>query len=192
MNALSPTRFVRQEDLVPADKLAALKITVIGIGSIGRQVALQLVAMGAQNLQLIDFDTVEPSNVTSQGYRWANIGSNKVLAAAAAAAEIDPIVTVETIIDRFRPTYAVGSAVFCCVDSISSRSAIWRSARDRCHFWADGRMLGEVMRVLVAADEASRAHYDRSLFRWIMWPAALHVISRDKNCVRMRHDLCLK
>ena len=150
--------------MVPADKLAALKITVIGIGSIGRQVALQLVAMGAQNLQLIDFDTVEPSNVTSQGYRWADIGSNKVLATAAAAAEIDPTVTVETIIDRFRPTYPVGSAVFCCVDSISSRSAIWRSVRNQCNFWADGRMLGEVMRVLTAADEASRAHYDGSLF----------------------------
>src|SRR3712207_8955727 len=43
-------------------------------------------------------------------------------------------------------SYEAGEAVFCCVDSISARSAIWRSVRGRCRFWADGRMLGEVIR----------------------------------------------
>ena len=54
--------------------------------------------------------------------------------------------------------------VFCCVDSISARAAIWRSLRDRVEFWADARMLGEVIRVLAAADEASKEHYATTLF----------------------------
>lgn len=40
-------RFTRQADLVPRDQLQALTITVLGVGAIGRQVALQLAALGA-------------------------------------------------------------------------------------------------------------------------------------------------
>jgi sulfur carrier protein ThiS adenylyltransferase len=58
----------------------------------------------------------------------------------------------------------MGAAVFCCVDSISSRAAIWRSAGRRASFFADGRMLGETMRILSAADEPSREHYGSTLF----------------------------
>ena len=61
-------RFSRQRDLVPQERLAACRITVIGVGAIGRQVALQLAALGAARLQLVDFDVVEPSNLASQGF----------------------------------------------------------------------------------------------------------------------------
>jgi sulfur carrier protein ThiS adenylyltransferase len=54
--------------------------------------------------------------------------------------------------------------VFCCVDSISARAAIWRSAGDRCAFWADGRMLGEVIRILVVANGQGYHHYPETLF----------------------------
>jgi sulfur carrier protein ThiS adenylyltransferase len=50
------------------------------------------------------------------------------------------------------------------VDSISARAAIWRSGAQRSEFWADGRMLGEVIRVLAAVDLASREHYATTLF----------------------------
>lgn len=82
-----------------------------------------------------------------------------------ATGEIDPTIEVEIIPDRFRPRLAVGEAVFCCVDSISAREAIWRSVGPCCRFWADGRMRGETLRVLGAADEAGRNHYGTTLFR---------------------------
>jgi sulfur carrier protein ThiS adenylyltransferase len=103
-------RFLRQTGLVPRDKLKGTKVTLIGVGAIGRQVALQLASIGVQDLQLI------------------------------------------------------GQIVFCCVDSISARSAIWRAARNRVDLWVDGRMLGEVIRVLTASDEASASHYASTLF----------------------------
>ncbi len=40
-------RFSRQEELVPNDRLRQFKATVVGVGAIGRQVALQLAAVGA-------------------------------------------------------------------------------------------------------------------------------------------------
>lgn len=157
-------RFARQESLVPRERLASFTATVIGVGAIGRQVALQLAALGAQRIQLIDFDRVEPTNVTTQGYLAGDVGSLKVDATHRAVLGIDPTLDVERVPDRYRPTMAVGQIVFCCVDSIAARAAVWRSAGPRCRFWADGRMLGEVIRTLAVADEVGRTHYPRTLF----------------------------
>jgi sulfur carrier protein ThiS adenylyltransferase len=161
----SADRFARQKELVPADRLASTSATVIGVGAIGRQVALQLAAIGVPRLQLIDFDGVELTNITSQGYWQSDLGLEKVQATADAIARIDPEIVVETICDRYRPRIQVGDAVFCCVDSIETRAAIWRSAGGSCRFWADGRMMGEVIRVLAAADADSRKYYPTTLFR---------------------------
>ena len=55
------TRLRRQQDLVPFEKLRHLHASVIGIGAIGRQVALQLAAIGVRTLSLFDFDIVGES-----------------------------------------------------------------------------------------------------------------------------------
>jgi sulfur carrier protein ThiS adenylyltransferase len=157
-------RFIRQQELVPQDRLQNVKTTVIGIGAIGRQVALQLAAIGSPQIQLIDFDAVDLSNVTTQGYLTDDIGQPKVQATAAAIERIDSSIVVETLLDRYRPQQSVGEAVFCCVDSITAREAIWRSVSRRCMFWSDGRMLSEVLRVLTVADPASREYYPKTLF----------------------------
>jgi sulfur carrier protein ThiS adenylyltransferase len=152
-------RAARQQELVPQEPLATVTARVISVGATGRQVALQLAAVGVRRLKLIDFDEVDLTNVTTQGYWHANVGQSKVVATAAAIARIDPEITVETICDRYRPRIVLGEAVFCCVDSIETRAAIWRSAGNHCRFWAEGRMLGEVIPVLAAADAVSRRHY---------------------------------
>ena len=157
-------RFARQADLVPQERLREMLVTVIGVGAIGRQVALQLAAIGVTRLQLIDFDMVELTNVTTQGYLAGDVGQAKVEATLAALQRIEPNAEVTPIVDRYRPNMTVGAAVFCCVDSISARAAIWRSAHHDCQFWCDGRMLGEVMRVLTATDPDSRRHYSTTLF----------------------------
>jgi molybdopterin-synthase adenylyltransferase len=157
-------RFVRQAELVPQERLAEVGATVIGVGAIGRQVALQLAAIGVRRMQLVDFDQVDLTNLTTQGYEIADIGQAKVLATATAIERIDPAIEVESIMDRYRPKLATGKAIFCCVDSIDTRAAIWRSVQHRCRFWSDGRMLGEVIRILAAADPAARDYYGSTLF----------------------------
>ena len=118
-------RFSRQSDLVPQSKLEEITATVIGVGAIGRQVALQLAALGVPKLQLMDFDTVEETNVTTQGYDFGDVGQLKVDATAGAVQRIDPLIDVEAIPDRYRSRIEIGDTVFCCVDSISARTAIW-------------------------------------------------------------------
>ena len=157
-------RFIRQRDIVPLERLQKLSITVTGVGAVGRQVALQLAALGVRQLQLIDFDRVELRNLTTQGYYSCDVGRYKVEATADAVQQIDPMVGVEDIRDRYRPRYEVGEVLFCCVDTISAREAIWRSAGRACSFWGDGRMRGEALRVLTVADDASRDHYSTTLF----------------------------
>ena len=141
---MTTDRFVRQAELVPQSPLAELMVTVIGVGAIGRQAALQLAAIGVKRLQLVDFDTVEVTNVTTQGYALADIDMAKVAATSYAVWAISPTTDVVTVADRFRPQHALGPAVFCCVDSITARQAIWRTIQNSSRFWCDGRMLGEM------------------------------------------------
>lgn len=157
-------RFTRQAELVPWERLREITTTVVGVGAIGRQVALQAAALGVRRLQIVDFDAVELTNVTTQGYRHSEIGLTKVDATRRAVLEIDPTIEVETVCDRFRPKLRTGDAVFACVDSIGTREVIWRAVGGVCRFWCDGRMLGESIRILSAADVASRAHYATTLF----------------------------
>lgn len=157
-------RFQRQQDLVPRQALADIRATVIGVGAIGRQVALQLAAIGTPRLQLIDFDVVDLTNVTTQAYLAADVGQPKVSATAAGIARLDPGIAVETIQDRYSSRIGIGQTVFCCVDSITARAAIWRSAGPKCRFWSDGRMLAEVLRVLTVAEGLGRDYYPSTLF----------------------------
>jgi molybdopterin-synthase adenylyltransferase len=163
-SANSSDRFARQQELVPAERLADLKVSIIGVGAIGRQVALQLGALGVRRLQLVDFDRVDDSNVTTQGYLWEDVGQPKVTATAELIARLDATIDVDMVADRYRPKLTIGPVVFCCVDSIEARGAIWRSAGHSAAFWSDGRMLGETIRILVVANETGRQHYPTTLF----------------------------
>ena len=163
-SSLDVDRFTRQQTLVPQTRLQEIKASVIGLGAIGRQVALQLAAIGCRKVQLFDFDQVDHTNRTTQGYACREVGIAKVWAARTQMLAIEPDMRVEVVEDRYRAKYPVGDAVFCCVDSISARAAIWRSVEPRCQFWTDGRMLGETIRVLAVADGSGRSRYPQTLF----------------------------
>lgn len=157
-------RYLRQREIVPPERLATCKATVVGVGAIGRQVALQLAAMGVPWLQLVDPDIVEPVNLACQGYLENDLGRTKVSATADMCQQINHALAVQEIANRFHRSLGVGNVLFCCVDSIATRRLIWEAVRDRIDFWADGRMSAEVLRILVAADGASRRRYPSTLF----------------------------
>jgi molybdopterin/thiamine biosynthesis adenylyltransferase len=159
-----PSRFSRQADLVPQERLVSLLATVIGVGAVGRQVALQLAAIGAPRIQLTDFDVVDATNITTQGFFAEEVGIPKVDAVADTIMGLDDAIRVDTVEDRYRSKIELGEAVFCCVDSISARDASRRSASKRCQFWCDGRMIGEVIRVLTVADCTNHDQYAATLF----------------------------
>lgn len=157
-------RDLRQREIVPPERLTACRATVVGVGAIGRQLALQLAAMGVPWLQLIDPDIVEPVNLACQGYLEDDLGRSKVSATADLCQQINHGLEVHEVGERFRRTMEVGNVLFSCVDSINTRRLIWQAVRDRIEFYSDGRMSAEVLRVLVACDAASRRHYPTTLF----------------------------
>ncbi len=161
----SNERYSRQRDIVPAERIAACKATVIGIGAIGRQVALQLTAMGIPHLQLVDFDVVETSNLASQGYLEEDLGALKVHATAALCRQINSSIEVIPVPERFRRSMEIGNVVFVCVDQIDTRRLIWEAVKDKIGFFCDARMSAEVLRVLTVCDSTSRTHYPTTLFR---------------------------
>ena len=165
-NLLATTdRFLRQRDLVSTESLAETPVSIIGVGAIGRQVALQLAALGVMQIQLIDFDCVEAHNVTNQGYRMQDVGLLKVDAAKSAIAEIDSAIKVEVVQDRFRTRQSTRP---CRFSAASIRSKAGQRSGGILNgvpsFWADGRMMGEVMRILTASCGVSRESYGRTLF----------------------------
>ena len=161
---MSNERYSRQADIVPRQRILDCKATVIGVGAIGRQVAIQLTAMGVPVLQLIDFDHVDISNIATQGYMQKDLERPKVDATAEFCREINYDLHVDVVLDRFKRTTSVGNAVFCCVDKIDARKHIWEAVKDRVNFFVDGRMSAEVLRVITACDEASREYYPQTLF----------------------------
>lgn len=158
-------RDLRQRELVPPAKLATCKVTVIGVGAIGRQVALQLAAMGAPWLQLVDHDQVEAVNLAPQGYFPRDLGTPKVQATAALIHQINPDVQVHLLQERFRRSCEDhGNVVFLCVDSIETRKRIYEALAHRVDFLCDGRMSAEVLRVLSVSDLEGRTYYPSTLF----------------------------
>ena len=118
-------RYMRQKDIVPVERLANCKATVIGIGAIGRQIALQLTAMGIPWLQLVDFDNVDASNLASQGYLEADFEKPKVEATALLCKQINSSIEIlwdkqpfRRSMDRFdhRGPDATARAVFLWLD----------------------------------------------------------------------------
>lgn len=157
-------QFSRQADIVPQERINECKATVIGVGAIGRQVALQLTAIGIPHLQLIDFDHVEIHNLPTQGYFVKDMNQPKVDATSALCKQMNFDVTIEVILDRFKRATPVGNCVFCCVDSITARKHIWDAVKDKVHFFCDGRMSAEVLRIITACDSKSRNYYPQTLF----------------------------
>lgn len=157
-------RYSRQQDLVPAERLSSCKISIVGVGAIGRQVVLQLAAMGAANLQLIDFDVVEESNLASQGYLEEDLGEQKVQATAEMCRQINSKLEIQPLNERFRRSMDMGNVLFCAVDKIDTRRLIWEAVKDKVSFFGDTRMSAEVIRVLTVADAKGREHYPSTLF----------------------------
>jgi hypothetical protein len=163
-NEQIPERYSRQQDIVPRERFAECKVTVVGVGAIGRQVALQVAAMGVSWLQLLDDDKVEPSNLASQGYLEEDLGVSKVDATASLCWQINSNLEIEKVNERFRRSMDLGNVLFNAVDSIETRRLIWNVVKDKVAFYSDGRMSAEVLRVLSVSDITSQEYYPSTLF----------------------------
>lgn len=62
---------------IDTDKLKKARVTVLGLGGLGSNVACMLARSGVGSLHLVDFDTVEVGNLNRQQYDIRHIGMKK-------------------------------------------------------------------------------------------------------------------
>lgn len=85
-------------DLHGQQKLAEARVLVIGMGGLGSPVAMYLAAAGVGHLVIVDFDTVELSNLQRQiVHRTADLGRPKVESARDSLLALNPLVQVTPI-----------------------------------------------------------------------------------------------
>lgn len=157
-------RDIRQRELIPPEKLHNTRVMVVGVGAGGRQVSLQLAAIGVPRIQLIDFDTVKVENLAAQGYFEADLGRPKVDATADVCRAINPTIEIRTAKERFRSLQFTGGVLFCCVDKIDTRKMIFNAVRRRADLFIDGRMSAEYIRIFTVHNQESGDHYETTLF----------------------------
>lgn len=135
------TRDSRYKDLVPG--LETQEVVVAGCGAIGRQVALQLAAMGVGHLTLVDPDTVEEGNLGAQGWSYESLGMSKVKALSKDCWHLNHVPTQGAQMYYGEKVVQPGKPVFACVDQMEGRRQVWELNRGKCPFLVDGRMAAE-------------------------------------------------
>ena len=94
---------LKEEDLLKRNvkgiskKLKETRVCILGLGGLGSNVAVLLARAGIGSLKLVDFDTVEASNLNRQQYRISHIGLKKTEVMKTIIKEINPFVEVETL-----------------------------------------------------------------------------------------------
>ena len=73
------------------------------MGGIGSNVAQLLVRSGVRHLTLVDFDSVDHSNLNRQFYFHDQVGMDKTEMLACNLKRIDPQVTIETVCEKLVP-----------------------------------------------------------------------------------------
>lgn len=100
---------------------------IIGAGGLGAPVALYLAAAGVGTLTICDFDQVELTNLQRQIIHTTSaVGQNKALSAQATIAQLNPEVTVNTVLQRMSEPDALASVsaadvVIDCSDNFATR-----------------------------------------------------------------------
>lgn len=155
----------QRADRVPAGRsgarsrpvLAGCRATVISLDGIGRQVALQLAALGVQRLQLVDARLVTTITHAAEGYADDDIGQPKVHAAAHACHRLNPMLEINAEQVHSLRGLDIGDAVFCCSGSSRVLQLLGRVTGDPVAFIARCSVVGRTVRVDVACHAQSWA-----------------------------------
>ena len=111
------------------DKLSSGRVLIIGAGGLGSPVCLYLSAAGVGRIGILDFDTVEISNLQRQVIHYtSDVGKSKISSAQAKMSNINPNVKVNTYKLFFTPEtefdFSPYDYVVDAIDTVSGKIAI--------------------------------------------------------------------
>jgi len=114
------------------EKLLRSRVLVLGLGGLGSPVATYLAASGVGHLVIVDYDTVDLSNLQRQLiHTTASVGRDKVSSAADTIKAINPEIQVTTINqnlddDALTEQITLADAVVDCTDNFTTRFTLNR------------------------------------------------------------------
>jgi hypothetical protein len=122
-------RYRRHEQAagIDADRLASMRLVVVGAGAVGNEVVKNAALLGVGRIEVHDFDSIEIHNLTrSVFFRESDLGRPKATTLAARAAEVDPNVRVHAVEGDAWRTLTLDSlrgatALVACVDQFEAR-----------------------------------------------------------------------
>jgi len=126
------------------EKLKAARVLVVGAGALGNEVLKNLALLGVGRLIVIDFDTIEESNLTrSVLFRSSDRGKSKSAAAAAMLRQINPDTHVLPLDANVLTDLGLGifrdvDVVIGCLDNREARLWVNRSCWKVSTPWIDG------------------------------------------------------
>jgi adenylyltransferase/sulfurtransferase len=155
------------------DRLGRARVLVAGAGAVGNEVVKLLALLGFGSILIVDFDTIERSNLTrSPLFREADIGRPKAVVAAERAAEINPGIAVRALRGDLQFDLGLGlirsaDLVIGCLDSLDARLALNRACLRTRTPWLNGAIEVTVAEIsLFQADRGACFECGMSAAMW--------------------------
>ena len=125
---------LREVGELGTQRIASLRVLILGAGGVGCPIALYLAEAGIAHITIADCDTVEPSNLARQILHTAKrIGINKAISAKIELEHLNDAVDVRAIPNRVNEEEIAALAQPCdlivdCTDNFKTRHAANRAA----------------------------------------------------------------
>ena len=129
---MAHSRYDRQQRIQgwSQEALAQARVLMVGAGALGNETLKNLVLLGVGHILVIDFDRIEPSNLSRTVlFRESDIGQPKARVAAEAATHLNPEVDIRSIdgdvfYDVGLGFYRHSDLVIGALDSVAARSQV--------------------------------------------------------------------
>jgi adenylyltransferase/sulfurtransferase len=142
-NAMKTSPFLSR---FKSQKMDNAKVMVVGAGALGNEVLKNLALFGVGNIVIVDFDTIERSNLTRSILFRTEDADNKLYKVDVAAQrikEINPLIRVLPIREKLQTGIGLGllrrmDVVIGCLDNLYSRILLNRLCIRAGKTWIDG------------------------------------------------------
>jgi molybdopterin/thiamine biosynthesis adenylyltransferase len=161
---------------------------VVGAGALGNEVTKNLAMMGVREIVVVDFDTVDVSNLTrSVFFRDSDAGRHKVDCLAERLVEVNSDVKITPLHGRFADTVGLGllrhmDMVFSCLDNRAARAELNEACYKVNKPWVNGGMdnlLGEVSAYIPG---------DGPCYECLLCARARAAIHEARSCAKVAAD----
>lgn len=163
---MSKVQYIRQEKIFnPTEQ--RFKIVVLGAGSLGSFITLNLAKLGFNDIHVYDYDIVEDYNLPNQFYRTQDIGKPKVEALLGIVrdfADVELSIYNQKVTEKTVLPMGLNVIYILTFDTLKERKMIYDMLRGMNNYLLDVRMGGEEFSIMTSKmnDENDLVEHDKA------------------------------